>query len=323
MHAAEYPSWLVDLEPQLPLNSLVYEINNLFHFFDAAGYDAAHPEIFEQLPAVWDEMIQQLPARQAWSILDFGCGTGFEAAQIIRCLQGRVAQLVCFDPSPEMMARCKKRIDKTCALFFTKLEDALHHGPFDLLLTNSLLHHLTNIPQAISTLLPALAADAMWLAGHEPSSRFYLNSNCLRFLDEYSRYQRWAKLLNPRAYIAKARVIAGRDPLRATAHAAWRRGLFKKRPSPRVIDRIVDFHVPHSSEEVAQGRGLDFERMKTEFSSDWSLKWVRTYSFFGSLSTAGAPQRWVERSHELAAKFPLDGANFAMVWSRTRSGSSN
>jgi SAM-dependent methyltransferase len=318
MQLSEYPSWLADSEPQIPLDLLVCEINNLFHSFGAASYDREHPEIFDVLPSLWDQMTQQLPDRQSWDVLDFGCGTGFEAGQIIRSLKGKVRRIVCFDPSPEMLARCKIRLEGVdAAVFCNRLEEAGKQAPFDLLLTNSLLHHLPDIRETINALRPSLSPRALWLAGHEPSARFYRNPDCLRFLNEYSRHYQRAKFFDPAAYIGKMRMILGRHPLRATAKAAFRQGLFKKLPSPLVIDRIVDFHVPHTPAEVQGGRGLDFEQMKTGLAPEWSLQWVKTYSFFGPFKPTGASRHWMTRSNELAERFPQDGANFATVWSRT------
>jgi SAM-dependent methyltransferase len=317
MHPTKFPSWLADLEPQIPLASLVEKINNLYHSFEAAYYDREHPEIFDVLPALWEEMIQEVPPRRSWRILDFGCGTGFEASQIMRCLDGRVEKLVCYDPSPEMLAQCRARLKgPDSVLFCAQLEEAESLGPFDLLLTNSLLHHLPNIGETINALLPNLTPDAMWLAGHEPSARFYRSVECLRLLDQYKQYYQRAKFLDPGSYVAKMRLKLGRDPLRATAKAALQRGWFKKLPSCLVIDRIVDFHVAHCSAEAADGRGLDFEQMQVEFASEWSLTWVKTYSFFGSFKLTGIPSRWMKRGKELAEKFPNDGANFCAVWSR-------
>ncbi|NJK52295.1 MAG: class I SAM-dependent methyltransferase [Leptolyngbyaceae cyanobacterium SU_3_3] len=63
-----------------------------------------------------------------WRILDFGCGTGFEAEQLIRYLpQGSIAQLTCYDLSPEMLARCRARITPlfSDALFVSDLSNQL------------------------------------------------------------------------------------------------------------------------------------------------------------------------------------------------------
>src|SRR6185295_67937 len=100
--------------PQLPTEQLVVRLNKLFHGLDAADYDKGHPEIAERLPTVWREMIDVATTesvRKQWQILDFGCGTGFEATQLLQNIpQTRLAGLTCYDPSPEMLAICRTKI---------------------------------------------------------------------------------------------------------------------------------------------------------------------------------------------------------------------
>ena len=314
---AEYPAWLVPFEPQVPLNPLVQEVNRLYHSFDASSYDREHPEIHTALPAIWEEMIAALPPGRLWRVLDFGCGTGFEAEQVARRLGAKIEALSCYDASVAMLERCRARLGHMGeALFTTRLADVVGGGQFNLLVTNSLLHHLPNIEETIAALLPSLTSDAIWLAGHEPSARFYRNPECVAFLDQYSRHYKWARFLKFSAYAQKLRFTLGPNPLRATAKLAFSRGLFKKRPSPWIIDRLVDFHVAHSAEEVANGRGLDFGRMRDQLSKDWNLTWIKTYSFLGSIKPTSVPRPWLERSEKLAERFPNDGANFCAVWIR-------
>jgi SAM-dependent methyltransferase len=311
------PSWLLPYEPQGSLAVLVEEVNKIYHSFDAKHYDRDHPEIHEQLPPIWAEMIAQLPCKPSWRVLDFGCGTGFEAEQVLEGLGQAVEILVAFDPSPEMLDRCKARLARfTNAVFCGHLPETCTFGPFNLLVTNSLLHHLPNIQGTIRSLMPSVASNAFWLAGHEPSSRFYLNPECLRLLNDYSRYRKRVKWLSPSVYIDKFRLMFGRHPLRLTAMAAVQKGLFKSRPTPLVVDRIIDFQVAHSAEEVTQGRGLDFERMKRDLHPMWRLEWVKSYAYFGAFNPTRVPKYWIGKSQQLVSEFPHDGANFSMVWSR-------
>jgi len=101
-------------QPSLPLPELVLAVNNIYHSFEASQYDRRHPEIFTQLPQFWHKMAllaQSVGPSQQWRVLDFGCGTGFEAQQILTHLgKHRIASLTCYDPSPEMMAECHRKI---------------------------------------------------------------------------------------------------------------------------------------------------------------------------------------------------------------------
>src|SRR5215204_589604 len=158
-------------QPQLPIEELVVEVNKLYHSYEAENYDEAHSEIRLQLPPIWQEMIAQLLERTKdvkWNILDFGCGTGFEAEQLIRNLpQGSIAKLTCYDPSPEMLERCTKKISALfpSATFTSEFKTyPVREGQFNLIATNSLLHHLPDPFESINMLLPLLTFDAFWLA---------------------------------------------------------------------------------------------------------------------------------------------------------------
>lgn len=313
----EIPDWIAEYGPRVPLEALVEEVNKIFHSFDARQYDREHPEIHQQLPPIWAEMTAQLPHADSWNVLDFGCGTGFEASIVLSALHKKVAKIIAYDPSTEMLAICKTRLANFPQVYFcSRIEEINSHGPFNLLLTNSLLHHLPNIAETIESLIPNLTPNAVWLAGHEPSSRFYRNNECLNLLERYRRYYKYAKWFRLGNYAAKLRMILGLHPLSATANAAYKRGLFSKRPTPSVIDRIVDFHVGHS---VGDGRGLDLETMESYFQRDWTLHWSKTYSFLGLFDSAGVPSRWAQKASQLERQFPSDGANFCMVWDRKQS----
>jgi SAM-dependent methyltransferase len=313
----EIPMWLAGCDPQVPLEQLVERVNEIFHSFAARRYDREHPEIHQQLPPIWAEMIAQLPGASSWNALDVGCGTGFESNLLLNSIGNRVTQLTAYDPSAEMIAHCRNRLGRFPQVSFcSRIEETYGRGPFNLLLTNSLLHHLPNIEQTVSCLLPYLSEDAVWLAGHEPSARFFRNDECLRLLEKYRRFRRYARWLVARNYAVQLRQLLRPNPLRATAEVAFERGLFRKRPSPAVIDKLVDFHVLHAGDDLSDGRGLDISRMQAWFMADWHLRWSKSYSFLGPYPYARTPGKWVKRARLLEEKFPADGANLCMVWYR-------
>jgi trans-aconitate methyltransferase len=319
-------SLLEPYQPKLPLDDLVVEVNKLYHSFEAQSYDVRHPEVHQQLPPLWQEIIKSLIEQQKsttkWRILDFGCGTGFEAEQLIQNLpQGSIAQLICYDPSTEMLERCRSRIAPLFpeAIFCCDLKTIPDSNEsYNLLATNSLLHHLPNFITTINSLLPLLSKDAVWLSGHEPSSRFYKNVECTKMYEQFLQERRIKKFLSPENYIRRIKRIFKLeiDPANETAKEAFYKGLFQTRPPVFVIGRLVDFHVAHSIDEAASGRGLDFESMQTEFAGTWKLTWVKTYSFMGSFYEQNLPQKWLESCGEIAYNFPHDGANFCSVWRR-------
>jgi predicted TPR repeat methyltransferase len=305
--------------PQVPLPLLVEQINKIYHAIEAPDYDQLHPELRSVVPECWREMLSRLPYRNNLNILDFGCGTGFEATLALAQLGDRVQGVTCYDLSSEMLDLCKNRLGNHPQVSFTSTPaEIAAHAPYDILLTNSLLHHLPDVNSTIQALLGYLAPDAFWLAGHEPSARFYSNPECVALLRQYMRQQRWTRFANPRSYFRKLKQLARLepDPLKATSIAAHQQGLFGKRPSRVAIDRLVDFGVPHDREEAAAGRGFDVRRLQDVWANDWSLDWAKTYSFIGPVKEVSASSRWQQSAQQLARLFPDDGANFSCMWRR-------
>jgi SAM-dependent methyltransferase len=310
--------------PQRPLADLVVELNRLYHDVEADEYDASHPEVHQQLPAIWVEMVHHLARNGAggpWRVLDFGCGTGFEALQLLRTLpQGAIADLTCFDPSPRMLDRCRASVSRVFpGACFVSHEADLENRSYDLLVTNSVLHHLPAPVETVRTLTTLLAPRAVWLAGHEPSNRFYRNPVCRQYYEEYLNELRWRKYMAPGKYLHRLRVQFGHrsDPARQAAAAAVQLGLFQQPPPSRLIGLLVDFSVAHSFEEARSDRGFDFKTMQCELDGDWELDWVKTYSHMGPVYEGQLSRRWERISRELSARHPLDGANFSTVWRRS------
>ncbi len=313
----DFPTWLKPYQPLVPLQTLVQETNQIYHSFDAGNYDADHLEIRQLWPGLWTEMMQHLPVQDSWRVLDFGCGTGFEAAQLFNTLGAKIELLLAYDPSSEMLAQAKQRLADNSRINFTDdFSNVGGSGTYNLLITNSVLHHLPDFDHTISNLLPVLTADAYWLAGNEPSARFYRNPVCRDLAQTYSVYRERMKWFEPARYLDKLRKISGRHTLRATARMALERGLFATIPSDTVVARLVDFHVPHPLDDADAGRGLDLQKMQSAFHPHWTLLWSKTYSYLGSYSELTAPKKWRDKASLLRKQFPADGANFCAVWSR-------
>jgi len=253
-------------------------------------------------------------------VLDFGCGTGFEAAQALEGLgNSRIKSLTCYDPSSEMLALGRARIGTVFAgaRFCSTIPELTDtRDGYDLLITNSLLHHLPSPALAIRLLEPVIGKDAWWLLGHEPSMRYYSNPECYGEYLRYRRQVRRRKMINPKAYWRRLQMLLGLKitPAQATANAAHKAGLFARKPSESVIGRLVDFNVPHSKEEASAGRGFDFQQLEQDFDSLWRLRWLKTYAFMADFCESHLPFEWRERCDRLAAEYPLDGANFCSVW---------
>ncbi len=314
-------------EPRVAMPELVEAVNHIFHEIEAPFYDRRHRELREQWPAAWREMLAALGPAPAggWRVLAFGCGTGFAAQQVLDGLSpGSVASLTCYDLSPEMVRCCRQKIAARFpqTTFTHDFSQITASGPYNLLATNALLHHLPEPLETIRGLLPVLSPDAVWATGHEPSCRFYQNPSCVAHLERYRaeqrRRRRWHALRRSIGISSWLKRLRGRapSPKALTAREAARRGLFQHEPPARLIDRLVDLHVAHSPQEAEAGRGFDFQAMATALDGAWRLAWVKTCAFMGPVFEGELPGRWRAACRQLAADFPHDGATFCAVWRR-------
>jgi SAM-dependent methyltransferase len=313
-------------QPQLPLERLVEEVNKLYHACEAHDYDQRHPELVQQIPRFWQGMVslaQALDPAARWTVLDFGCGTGFEALQLLRWLRpGALAHLTCYDPAPEMLARCRARLAPydVPVTFCTTLDEVRASTPpagYTMLTTNSLLHHLPDPYHTLNTLAPLLRPAALWLAGHEPSRRFYQNATCHAVYRRFVRARRWQRFLSPRLYLRRLRGLAraqANDPAPQVARLAQQQGLFAAQPPAELIHMLVDFHVTRPSQPASILRGFDVVQMQHDLAPRWRLHWFKTYSFMGYYYEGDLPRHWQQQARRLAAAFPHDGANFCALW---------
>lgn len=312
--------------PCLPLHRMIEEVNKLYHAAEAPLYDGWHPEIFQQTPHLWREMIGSAVAAagtsRRWNILDFGCGTGFEARQLLNGLgELQIDHLTCYDSSPDMLQVCEAKIRPAFgrARFLDDLSALFRSGiKFNLLATNALLHHLPDPYETLTKLSGLLTDDAVWILGHEPSRRFYRNPECRRAYEEFVCQRRWRKYLSPRNYLDRAYSVfwLRGGPAASAAREAYRRGLFQDRPSAFAISRLVDSHVAHSVVEADSGRGFDIDEIEASLRGSWRLLWFQSYSFMGTYPEARLPRRWARCSRHLAELHTKDGANFCAVWTR-------
>jgi SAM-dependent methyltransferase len=318
--------------PSQPLRVLVDEVNKLYHEHEAAGYEATHPEIFEQLPPLWRKMLatfDSLPSVNDVAsstrgpklrILNLGCGTGFEAGTCLSHLgRDRIERLVCYDPSEEMLEQSRRTLAAWGDLVeYVSASNSLL-GQFDVLVTNAVLHHMLDPVQAILDIAPLLSPGAAWLCGHEPSRRFYANSECMSVLRRHEARHGWTRFASPRKYLRRFLRSTGLIELPAdyAARRAFEQSLFKRRPPAWLISRLVDYQIVLRDSELEGGRGLDFTELQCAFEGVWKSIWRATYSFLGPHYEGELSAHWRSEAKRLSANYPDDGASCCLVWRRT------
>jgi len=323
LHHDAIEEMLKPFGPKLELGLLVEEVNRLFHATEAQDYDRRHPEIREELPPLWAKMLAevkpQAPA-DGWRVLDFGCGTGFASEQILRELgRDRVVSLTFFDSSPEMLERCRAKLQGAVARtrFVGSFEKLLASSErFNLVATNSVLHHLPQPYDTIHSLEQVLAPGAFYLAGHEPSQRFYRNEECQRLARAFRKQWKWRKYLSPSQWVEKFADLfsSGPSPAQQAAEAAFAKGLFAQKPTPGVIKQLVDFHVPQSSTGHSDSLGFDVETLEKGFGPRWQRLWAKSYNHLGEAALGRLSSHWRGVLRDLEQRYPLDGSDFSTVW---------
>jgi trans-aconitate methyltransferase len=325
---SSYAETLRPYGPQLPLPELVVEMNKIYHRFEAQEFDSIHASEFKQMVPLWREMLDYVrneTPHGPWRILDFGCGTGFEASQVLLSMpHSTIEHLTCYDPSPDMLTKCVSKISPLFprVSFCSTLEDLPgDEGPYNLLLTNQMLHHLTDVKGTIKSLMLSLSEDAIWISGHEPSSRYFKNPACWAMYGAFLKEYKWRKFLVLEKYIRRFKKVVGleKNIESLAAQTAVQRGLFKRALPRHLVTLVVDFQSIRSDQEAAElGRGLDFEALKRDFQNLFELIFIKSYNFMGSFEESRLPRKWALMALDVGRRFPRDGSHYSAVWKRVQ-----
>jgi SAM-dependent methyltransferase len=311
-----------------PLEELVVGLNHLYHEVEARYYDRRHAEIWVQEEEVLRVLLGTVAARlpsHPVSVLDFACGTGFAISQAINVLGvARIRSVVCIDLSERMLAYCRERIEPQFqgTQYLTDLAQLRKEGrdrtTFDLILTNSALHHLYDWRGLVRSLSGRLRVGGLYLMGHEPSMRFYVNKEIQSAYARFLREWKWRRLLSSAKWKAFVRRKVGleADVPRETARLAYERGLVRRPLSAQTVQSLVDYHVPIPQESASSARGFDIESLEEEFYKSFGLRLVsaRTYAYLGSFIVPTLPRKWREVVVQLTEKYPRDGSSVCALW---------
>jgi SAM-dependent methyltransferase len=318
---------VAECRPSVSLPELVTALNLLYHEIEAQRYDQNHDEIWGQELPIFRELVgfasHDLKGSRI-SVLDYGCGTGFGCYQVVQVLDpSKINELFCVDPSQSMLARCKQRLSPLVpgTQYIADVESFCGSdewvGRFDLVVTNSALHHICAWQDVLRRLLQFLKPEGHYLMGHEPSSRFYANPECQVQYAAFLRERRWRRFLglgNWKRFVRRKLRLES-DLLRDTASAAVQAGLTGSRLPGHIVGELVDYHVPHPR-GVRSAQGLDYEEIASDLTWGLTLVAIRAYAYVGGLSEASLPRKWRRIAERLGAQYPLDGACFCALWKK-------
>ncbi len=151
------------------------KVNELLYHYEAEQYDRRHPETIEGDRLWWEEFGLKFisPSQAPLTILDVGTGTGLVPSALKKYIKP-VFRFICYEISEGMLRQASKKLE-THSFSFIK-GDALFL-PFadksmDVVIFNSLLHHLFDYRKFLSECDRVLKADGILAFAHEPNKLF-------------------------------------------------------------------------------------------------------------------------------------------------------
>jgi SAM-dependent methyltransferase len=313
----------------IPAGEFCAIVSNCFHVVESRYYDRVHGEIFASAtePA-WHEALEAVLSRlgRPLAILDVGCGTGFEAEVVLRHVgPARIRKIVCSDPSPEMLGGCRRRLSAfECDQAFL-CSDISRVPPepqgFDLIVSNSVVHHVYDLPGFFARLDTLAAPGAVYVAGHEPAAAFYENEAMKRWNRLFNRSRRIRLNLSVRRLARRLATAAGfrqREPaITDLVNGQLLRDGYAVKPlAANAIRKMVDIHVPLSSGQYPWGEpGFSPDEIVKTYLPGWAAVFAKTYHHIKAPATSlSAPWRAVAR--RLESRYPDCGSDIIMAFAK-------
>ena len=307
------------------VSNAYHEVEAQRHAIDMHAYfrsSGGYASFKRALITARDELIKPV------SILNIGCGAGYDLEVLREVFSpDDVKKIVCCDISVDMQAIARKQAaGYPCRFVLGHAGEALVYGPYDLAVTNAMIHHIADLNSFFNVLERAVVRGGGFVMGHEPNARYWRNKECMGALKELRksrrRHRTLQKIFDPSRYLYKiARVsgVASDDSLQTRVNRLLRARGFKSDLTIDEIHRLVDVHVPNGrDEEFKIGLdGFDWEELQREVLSSFELVSVETSGYLGeTCSPATLPRRWRDINDQLAARYPFDGSNFSAFWRR-------
>lgn len=306
------------------VDEFVEIVSNIYHGFEASVYDVSQISINESQRS-WQKALNSIEVKKPVRLLDYGAGTGFATLQVLQSSIGSmVKEVVCYDLSQDMIAVCEKKLKSHTTSSFTFLsgtegrERLLQERPFDLVVTNALLHHLLDVDKFLSKVGQWVAPSGYYIAGHEPNCSFYYNTKLVNITKKFQKYKRIRQRLTMKYWLHKTGIKKSFPDLIALTNNELIRQNLITVPIPRhYLHKLVDVHVPFgiSTDQPWGEIGFKNTQLQGWLGSDFESKGLFTYSHIKD-GLAHKDWFWRKRLKQLQWDYPNDGADALMIFKR-------
>lgn len=305
------------MTPDTAYRRLVLRVNELFHDLEGETYDSVHPEIFQNEVDRWDRILGE---RLSWknspmTLLDIGTGTGFVGDRLLPHLRDG-DMLICADISEKMLQLTIPRLQiaKTGLIVKPlKMKDetlALPDDSVDMVMMNSVLHHIPDTRTFLLEINRVLRPDGYLIIGHEPNNRFFRSILLTQFRTmQQMTPKRLAALFLKRIGLYKRVVAAKENPLlKQINKALFDEGLIAEPLTHSDLSALIDVHSPTAG-GIRKDEGFDPFKLMDAYGYRTVL--IETYNHLSKLSGRHAllrPYEWLLRQ-----LLPKTGATFFLV----------
>ncbi|HVW66380.1 MAG TPA: class I SAM-dependent methyltransferase [Candidatus Peribacteraceae bacterium] len=305
---------------QVEQRDLVLRVNELFHDLEGEEYQDVHPEIFEREKRRWIALLlQYAPLKKDTSVtlLDVGAGTGFVGSIVLPLIQGEDSTLICADISQEMLDVSREKLTPIAgktALRFLKMKDEMIDLPdasVDVVMMNSVLHHVPDYRRFLREIERVLKPDGMLFIGHEPNLLFMQN-NFLRMqagIIHHLTPKRIAALILKRAGLYHKVVSASPEsPILKTINETLQREHLIDTPlTAGELSSLIDIHSPTAG-SLHENRGFDLRHL-----CDGSRMTVVHVDSYNHLLKMSGNRFWKPYGALLKMLLPRSGSTFFLI----------
>jgi ubiquinone/menaquinone biosynthesis C-methylase UbiE len=259
-----------------------WAVNEAFHKAEAPLYDKLHRAMYEEEFEVWRRLITRIPKTgRKLTVLDVGCGTGLVGDFIYKLVPDRIDKIVLLDPSAAMLSEAQSKAGKwgwDTEYIHGNIDAISADRRFDLITTNSVLHHVVDLPAFCNKISSIMEPGGLFLAAQDPASDSSGNVVSERRLKIALRRRLFKRLINKIKFLFRKNTKNQPIVELITNEILIGKGVIATPMDISSIYSVTDFHVPN--QPGGFGSGISANKLATWFTS-LSLIEVITYNFHG------------------------------------------